>query len=255
LHRLGYRNAVVYNFGVVSAVSGQGLALLTHLLTDYAPDVVVFYGGGNDMVQPYQFDPRPGFPIDFVRIQVGTQLLAGRADFRTALASQLFRSRLITAVFAPRMQEVRLPMAELRQAVGYGTPEWERTTIESYRNNMYRMCRIGHAFKFKFLAVLQPLIFQKSPWSEAEIKLRFGDDDFAAYMRRQHDRAATAFDRLQADSGGDSVCRFFDLSQLFAQDPRLLFWDFIHINNDGNATVGAAIASDLARTLLARPAQ
>jgi hypothetical protein len=33
-----------------------------------------------------------------------------------------------------------------------------------------------------------------------------------------------------------------------------LFWDFIHINNDGNATIGAAIANDLASTLLARPA-
>ena len=254
LRRLGFSNAVVYNFGVVSAVSGQGLALLTHLLTDYAPDVVVFYGGGNDIVQPYQFDPRPGFPIDFVRIQVGTQMLAGNVDLRSALASQLFRSRLIEAIFAPRMQEVRLPMSELRKAVGYRTPEWERATIESYRSNMYRMCRIGHAFKFKFHAVLQPLIFQKSPWSESEAKLRFGDADFAAYMRRQHDRSAVAFGQLQAENGDDGACRFVDLSQTFANDPRSLFWDFIHINNDGNATIGAAIANDLARTLLARSA-
>jgi lysophospholipase L1-like esterase len=254
LRRRGFSNATVYNFGVVSAVSGQGLALLTHLLTDYAPDVVVFYGGGNDIVQPYQFDPRPGFPIDFVRIQVGTQLLAGNADLRTALASQLFRSRLIELIFAPRMQEVRLPMGALRKAVGYGTPEWERAAIESLYNNMRRMCRIGHAFDFKFYAVFQPFIFQKSPWSEAETQLRFGDANFAAYMRRQHERSATAFARLQAESGNDGMCRFVDLSQIFANDPRSLFWDFSHVNNDGNAAIGAAIAQGLARTLLARPA-
>src|SRR5262245_29915389 len=67
LRRIGLNGARVYNFGVVSAVSGQALAVVTHLLADYAPDVVIFYGGGNDIVQPYQFDPRPGFPIDFVR--------------------------------------------------------------------------------------------------------------------------------------------------------------------------------------------
>jgi hypothetical protein len=50
------------------------------------------------------------------------------------------------------------------------------------------------------------------------------------------------------------MCRFVDLSQIFANDPRSLFWDFSHVNNDGNATIGAAIAEGLARTLLARSA-
>lgn len=251
LRQAGFNRAQVYNFGVVSAVSGQALALLIHLLTDYGPDVVIFYGGGNDIVQPYQFDPRPGFPIDFIRVQVGTQMLTGSADFRSAFASQLFRSRLITMIFAPRLQEVRLPMSALRKTVGYRTPAWELATVENFRRNMHRMCRVGHAFNFKFYAVLQPLIFQKSPWSDAEKNLRFGDAQFADYMRRQHDRSARAFGTLQAEEGGTVACRFVDLSQIFAHDARPLFWDFIHINNDGNATLGAAIAVDLARSLLA----
>src|SRR5215813_4208551 len=46
LVRRGISGAKVYNFGVVAAVSGQELALLTHLLVDYEPDVVISYGGG-----------------------------------------------------------------------------------------------------------------------------------------------------------------------------------------------------------------
>ena len=245
-----FSGSKVYNFGIVSAVSGQELALLTHLLVDYAPDVVISYGGGNDIHSPYQYDPRPGFPLDFVRLQVGTRVLASKLDLRSALASQLFRSRVIAQIFAPRVQEIRLPMAALRTAVGYRTPEWEGAIIETYTNNLYRMCRLGRAFNFTFYAVLQPLIFQKSPLSDTEMKLKFGDADFASYMRRQYDRAAAAFHRLQADHGG--ACRFVDLSQIFANDPRSLFWDFIHVNNDGNATIATAIATDLANSFLPR---
>jgi hypothetical protein len=69
-------------------------------------------------------------------------------------------------------------------------------------------------------------------------------------MRRQHDQAVLAFHRLQADNGPEGACRFIDLSQIFANDPRSLFWDFIHVNNDANATIASAIATDLANSLL-----
>lgn len=141
-------------------------------------------------------------------------------------------------------------MRALRKEVGYRTPDWENSIIETYINNLHRMCRIGHGFNFKFYAVLHPLIFQKSPLSDAEKALNVGDADFASYMRRQHDRAATAFSALQSGDGADGLCRFVDFSDIFANDPRNLFWDFIHVNNDGNATIGSAIAADLAESLI-----
>jgi hypothetical protein len=42
----GKDNVQVYNFGFVSSVSGQELALLVHLLSSYEPDIVVIYNGG-----------------------------------------------------------------------------------------------------------------------------------------------------------------------------------------------------------------
>jgi hypothetical protein len=68
--------------------------------------------------------------------------------------------------------------------------------------------------------------------SDAEKTLKFGDEKFALYMRRQYERATTAFSRLQAEDGADGLCHFVDLSNIFADDPPNLFWDFIHVNND-----------------------
>jgi lysophospholipase L1-like esterase len=214
---------------------------------------VISYGGGNDIHSPYQYDPRPGFPFNFVTLQIGLQALTGGLDLRTALASQLFRSQLVSRIFAPRMQEIRLPLSALRAAVGYRTPQWENAIIDTYSDNLHRMCRLGRAFNFRFYAVLQPMIFQKSPLSETEMKLKFGDANFASYMRRQHDQAVLAFHRLQADNGREGTCRFVDLSQIFADDPRSLFSDFIHVNNDGNATIASAIAADVANSFFYRP--
>jgi hypothetical protein len=143
-------------------------------------------------------------------------------------------------------------MGVLREVADYRTPEWESAIIEEYSNNLHRMCRLGRAFSFRFYAVLQPMIFQKSPLSDMELALKFGDADFTSYMWRQHDRVVTAFRRLQAGNGMDGTCRFVDLSQIFANDPRNLFWDFIHVNNDGNATIASAIATDLVNSILSR---
>ena len=71
LRQRGFSGATAYNFGVVSSVSGQDLALLTHLFADYSPSLVISYGGGNDIISPYQYDPRPGFPTTLLRFKSG----------------------------------------------------------------------------------------------------------------------------------------------------------------------------------------
>ena len=141
---------------------------MTHLLVDYAPDFVISYGGGNDLHSPYQYDPRPGFPYDFITVQVGTQALARGLDLRSALAGQLFRSRVIALIFAPTRAGDPIALGAMRRMVGYRTPEWESAIIEEYSNNLHRMCQLGRAFNFRFYAIFQPLIFQKSPLSDTE---------------------------------------------------------------------------------------
>ena len=116
------------------------------------------------------------------------------------------------------------------------------------------MCRLGHAFNFKFYAVLQPLIYQKSHLTEPELKIPAGDEGYASYIRRQYQRASAAFQQLQTSDGVDEACRFVDLSGIFANDTRTLFRDLIHVNNEGNGAIASSIADDLAHSFLVRGA-
>jgi hypothetical protein len=116
------------------------------------------------------------------------------------------------------------------------------------------MCRLSQAFNFNFYEIMQPMIFQKSPLSEVEAKITYGDEAHAAYVRREYQRGTEAVTQLQTRDGVTGAsCRFIDLTQIFANDKRTLFWDLIHLNNEGNATVGAAIAAELAADLQTRP--
>src|SRR5262249_746654 len=50
--RRGPSNVKVYNYGIVSSISRQHLMLLLDKLIDLKPDLVIAYGGGNDVMEP-----------------------------------------------------------------------------------------------------------------------------------------------------------------------------------------------------------
>src|SRR5687768_13913721 len=64
--RRASRDTKVYNWGVVSQVSGQELATIAHRALAYEPDVVVLYDFANDLYASFAADPRPGHPFNFV---------------------------------------------------------------------------------------------------------------------------------------------------------------------------------------------
>ena len=82
----GSRQVSVYNWGVVSQVSGQELATLAHRAGRFAPDLIVVYDGGNDFYSSFTGDPRPGYPFNFVPHPArGGHLQAG--DWRALAAA------------------------------------------------------------------------------------------------------------------------------------------------------------------------
>src|SRR6185436_19830605 len=65
-HRNNYPNVSVYNFGIVSAVSSMELSCMVNEITDLSPDLVITYNGANDIISPLKYDPRPGYPFNFL---------------------------------------------------------------------------------------------------------------------------------------------------------------------------------------------
>ena len=54
----------IINFSSVSSNHNQHLHRLLQF-SEYTYDLIIFYGGGNETIQHYYYDPRPGYPYNF----------------------------------------------------------------------------------------------------------------------------------------------------------------------------------------------
>jgi hypothetical protein len=235
----GRARARVYNWGVVSAVSGQELALLVHHGVDYAPDLVIAYDGANDVIGPYWYDPRPGYPFDFLVVEAGRAYLTGRGTptRRRLLTLLMAESHALRALFGPVAYQI-LDFDGKRAETGYRSEAWQAQIVDAYVRNVEKMCMVGNAYRFRVAVVLQPLwLFKKTTVGrERQVDApgefrRFIDISY----RRIRERLAT----LQRAHGPS--CTFVDLSEMFDDAKQEVFWDFIHVSNEGNRLVAEEI--------------
>jgi len=63
-HGLSY--VKVYNFGVVASVSNMEIARIVIEISELQPDLIIMYNGGNDIIMPWYYEPRPGYPCNFI---------------------------------------------------------------------------------------------------------------------------------------------------------------------------------------------
>jgi lysophospholipase L1-like esterase len=248
-HEDGARRLRVYNFGVLGYKSGEELALLLHTVTDYSPDLVIAYDGANDIHEPYFYDPRPGYPYNFPSLEEGLRRMRYPLSW-TSIASALRKSQLFRTFFEKRLVEQILNMGELRRESGYGTGPWEEAVISAYLGNIDRMCSVAAGFGFKLEVFLQPIVHLKTPLLGVEKPWEaFGGDPFRQYILRQYARARSGFVDLQAAHSADDRCRFHDVSLAFTDHAQERYWDYVHVNNDGNRHIATAIYADLKNDL------
>ena len=246
-HKVGLERVAVYNFGVISFISEQELSLLVHTVVDYEPDLVIVYDGGNDVYIPFSYDPRPGYPHNFITYE--ERYLRGfgeSASFASSLATLLDKSHLINRIFRPSILSYRVPIEEIREEVGYRSERWEVSVVEKYIENIEKMCKVAEAFEFTFALILQPLLHFKTPLVGNENNERVtGGREFTEYTRRQYERIRMSMDNLRAEYSDDSRFLFSDLSLAFENYPRETFWDFIHVDDEGNRFVTQEICERL----------
>ena len=246
LHRDGYGNARVYNWGVVSFVSGQQLSLLVHTVSDYNPDLVIVYSGGNDVNQPYNYDPRPGYPLNWLLYEAGLRRIQNGDSTGELLGSLLVKSRLVTLLFHQSLATQMAGLGSLRKAVGYRSQAWEQEVSSTYLSNTSKMCAVAEGFHFKLAVFLQPMAFFKYPLVGKERSL-LGGEEFQRYVRDTYQRIRRGIEELNLDYERDRGCYFFDNSDIFSNYDVEVFWDFIHVDNAGNEFVARQIYSQLKR--------
>lgn len=245
LHANGLTRARTYNFGVLSFVSGQELALLVHRLIDMKPDLVIAYDGGNDLYEPWVYDPRPGYPFNFVTEEEAMTALANREGDAKTFASFARDSALVQALLGTTdwFNRMTLRLNRIRSTVDYGSTPWKEAVANAYARNLTAMCRDARGNGLLFAGYFQPLLAYSRPL-DANQSASTGGDAMVQGLREQRDMALRAVDAQFPAPSAEAGCRFTDMSHVLENDAAA-FTDAIHVDNKSNQTIGRRIAEDL----------
>ncbi|HEY6254946.1 MAG TPA: hypothetical protein VIY51_04045 [Xanthobacteraceae bacterium] len=244
LHENGLPQARVYNFGVVSFVSGQELALLVHHLIDLEPDLVIAYDGGNDLISPWNYDPRPGYPFNFFAWEEAIkELSANLRPSSKTVGGLAVDSAVLQAIIGTTDWTIRGGLDDERQRLNRGGEAWKRAVLDAYARNIAAMCKVARGSDALFAAFFQPLLVYSNSLDRLQLQVA-GDAEKVRGLREQRALVPSVVGaRMQADGAG-ARCRFTDLSGLLEGEPAA-FWDEIHIDNAHNQLIGRRIADEL----------
>lgn len=145
-----------YNFSSVSSNHNQHI----HRLVKYSDlnfDLVIFYGGFNETLQTYFYDPRPGYPFNFwVRNE-----LDNLKYFLLKYSSIFSEYESYTGNFSG--------INQIKEDIDFMSDEWLNNLIENYYSTLIKGKKISEKIlirnacdETKFFAFYQPISLQKS---------------------------------------------------------------------------------------------
>jgi hypothetical protein len=231
----GRENVKVYNFGVVSSVSGMELARILFEISDFQPDLIIFYNGSNDILLPLMRDPRPGYPFNFI-VYENNPLLESEVRSYPGYSLLLYGSNLARYFLHKYFMWRFIPLEQERQKVGWGTDEWKDAIARDYINNMVKAKKISNAFGSQFIGFLQPMVYYKDTLAEEE--------KTESFRPQRKDHCIDIRERIRQqieELAGDNVPKIIDLSDIYDDTEIQVFNDYTHTNQRGKVIVAKAI--------------
>lgn len=242
-HTNGYTNVQVYNFGVISDVSSQELMTIVTEIAQLHPDLIVQYDGANDLYHPLFYDPRPGYPFDFMAYEMSPLLypkkfpalkfLIYQNSFIRYIAERLFPNQYINQF---------LPLNTLRDSVGFGSDEWRQQIVDTYVANIDKANKIAHAFGSQYVAIFQPTIYTKKTLSSEELQVILQAD--IVYFTKATNQVLE-----KISDGGYNDVHFTDLTKMFETTDTTVFSDVMHVFQENQPTISHAIYQSILSTI------
>jgi len=249
LHDEGLTGVRCFNYGVISSVSGQELARIVFEIADLDPDLIVLFNGGNDLTSPVQYDPRPGYPFNFLASESNPLLQRDVSAYPTwtllAYGSNVARA-VAPGFFARRLGR----LDETRDEAGYLSREWRERIATGYVGNLVKAQRVSEAFGSDFVAFFQPLVFFKPSLGPREREITAPLEGFGKMARDLRGRTVRELERAREREG----LEVRDLSGVFDSIGEDLFYDFIHVTVQGKEMLARAMAEDVAPRIVGREA-
>jgi hypothetical protein len=232
------REVSVYNWGVVSQVSGQELATVAHRASRFSPDLIVIYSGGNDFYSAFTADPRPGYPFNFVISERAIGIFQS-GDLPALAAAGLTQSNLLRAVFPTELSDAAARLEPIRRAVRHRSPEWEERVAAEYLENVDCDCRLAAGIGARVAVFLQPVVYFTP---QAHRYTQMGSD-FRRFVEAGYERVRRGLTDLSVRHAGGG-CLFADLSPVCAAG-ECDFQDFIHPSPETRLPIAEAMFAQL----------
>jgi len=237
----GSENVKVYNYGVVSSVSSMELSRIVFEISELEPDLIVMYNGGNDILVPQRYDPRPGYPFNFI-VYENNPLLESNVRSYPTFNLLLYGSNLARSLFPHYFVRRFVPMKEEREKAGWGTDEWRDEIADKYVDNLAKAKKISKAFGAEFIAFFQPMVYYKNSLSAEETSYHH-HLEWQEHSVGVRDRI---FEHLRLP-GKESAPLLVDLSDIYDGVATAIFIDAIHTRQESKPAVAAAIHEHILR--------
>ncbi len=230
----GGKDIHVFNWGVVSGNSGMEVARILFEIADHDPDMIIMYNGGNDIYTPYVYDPRPGYPFNFVAYEKNPFYDHSSVSLFYVLVS---RSKLLRPLFFNRIASTAVELQRMREMAGHGTEQWRTQIAAQYVMNINRARIVSEGCGAVFRCFYQPMLPFKGTFSQQE-RAFIPSEEFGDHVRQMRDevRKHVALRPLVR-------AVFHDLSDLFTGRKETVYTDFIHVKDKYNKEVADAVFS------------
>jgi len=242
----GIHHIKVYNFGVMSSVSGMELARIVFEVLDLAPDMIVMYNGGNDILQPLLYDPRPGYPFNFIAYE-NNPLLDKNIKNYPSTALLMYGSNIMRHFFRNYFVEKFVPLESVRKRSKFKSDEWKDEIANIYVGNLIKANKVSNVFGAEFIAFYQPSVYFKDVLSDKE--QYYKDDEKSKFVKEISGRIITKI----ALSQKENEIRFIDLSGIYKNNPNWVFMDDLHTIQAAKSIVAQAVAQAIYKKNVSSP--
>jgi hypothetical protein len=233
----------VFNYGVSSSVSGMEMVRIVTEIADFRPDLIFMYNGANDMYLPCYYDPRPGYPFNFLVYEQNPILRNKMADYPVwplvAYGSNIAR-RVAGEYFINRFVKLN----EYREAVGFGTTPWCEAIARSYVRNLEKARLVSKAFGAEFMAFFQPMAYYLE---EERERFKPPDEDPEPDPVDHCLKLREMILQDVAALGPEPRSRIVDLTGAYDGYGEQAFRDVIHTHQEAKPLVAGTIADHLVR--------
>jgi lysophospholipase L1-like esterase len=233
-----FNNIRVYNFGVVSSVSSMELAAIVNEVTNLSPDLVIMYNGANDITSPLKYDPRPGYPFNFL-VYENNPFLKKNYPALTLFA---YKSNLARLLVRKYFTEKFSRISKLKKNAAYNSEKWRNEIADIYIENQKKAKTICKAYHSECFTFLQPMVYFKKNLAKEEQEFSSAHKNDKEHCLILRDILIKKTNPMLNDSAG---FYFKDLSQTYVSFSQQVFQDDVHTLQEAKPFIAKIIFNEL----------